>query len=233
MNKELSVLPCGSAEEVIASVFSGDRFSEEINEVLDRPFDAASFLDDQDKWDGLAKACYPDGTFPLMGNKNFAEPLPANLGEQTSKYHKETTQQHVCLVVFNMAQKTSDRRLLLAALLHDYAKKWDTGTNKRHEICFYDHEKLSAYFAANVLKQMGFSREGAFEITAIIHGHMLPFNVWPREEGSELAFRKRYGDFITDGIKILNSCDKGCLTDMSVDLMKPVFDEGREIAENL
>lgn len=233
MNNKLKMLPCGSPEEIVESIFRGDRFSPEINEVLDRDFDPVSFLEDQDEWDGLAEVCYPDMVFPLMGNNNRAEPLSARLSEQTSRYHKETTAQHICLVVYGVAQKTSDRRLLLAALLHDFAKKWDTGTNKRREICFYDHEKLSAYFAANVLKQMGLSREEVFDITAIIHGHMLPFNVWPRIEGSEDDFRRTYGNFVADGVKTLNSCDKGCLTKEEVAEHETVFEAGRKIIETL
>ena len=211
------ILPCNTTEEILESVFDKkETFWEPIDSILNKKFSIESFLKSQEEEDALTDLIYKkenkDGkemiVFPQKAKKSDTPPHLWKIWEQTSKYHKETILQHIAMVVAWISEKTNnDINMQLIALLHDAWKKYTAWTNKRWEICFYDHEKVSAYLAATIYRQLWFTKEEAEPYIRIIHDHMLPFNERSNDESKKDRYRLLYWDHITDSITILNEND--------------------------
>lgn len=101
------------------------------------------------------------------------QPVHDEIGVQTSKYHKETLRQHLCIVAKNLIQgnEVGSKIAAILAVLHDIGKKYTAATNKIGEICFYNHATVSAYLAANWLK-LALPEDEAKVTLAAIYGHM-------------------------------------------------------------
>ena len=189
------------------------------------PADSKAAYDFLAEEDPLFHSIYGDGV--VNGEKTFVFPLikAANpdkvscvigpIGTQTSKYHQETVQQHVCMVAANLVDAGFDKDLAVKlAVLHDVGKKYTAATNKVGGVCFYAHAELSAFIAGHWLRQTE-DEASAKEIMAIIHGHMNPKTMpafldmdYPRKL---LAF---FGDPIisawaTGRIEAFSECDEG------------------------
>lgn len=216
LDRELcSLIPTGSVDDIMKTVWDGEcalDIHPVITEILERPFTVQSFLDVQIRDDALSEAIYArddrgNNIFPVKVGVDVP-PYVGYVGEQTSRFHKENIKDHVLFVLGGLWEEGIRDELLLSGLLHDASKKYESGTNKRGDICFYCHEKSSALFAAYIFRQLGFGKEKAFPYVTIIYNHLLPFS-WLRGTGNEDAFRELHGDRITDDLKTLNRNDRG------------------------
>ena len=194
------------------------------------------FLVDKDP---LFRDIYSDGTFidqeeqfvfPFIVGKKIPEDIKevvGPIGTQTSKYHQETLQQHVELVVANLIDVGIDEALAVRlAVLHDIGKKYTSATNAVGGVCYYNHAELSAFIAGHWLRQ-SYDEKSAKEIVAIIYDHMLPFTSWNVERhwktGEPVNYRQdfygvllRYidndvaaADRIMSTIDTFAECDEG------------------------
>ena len=111
------------------------------------------------------------------------------------------------VVAWVSEDSNNDAGMQLVALLHDAWKKYTTWTNQKWELCFYGHEKVSAYLAATIYRQLWFSKEEAEPYVRIIHDHMFPFSERSQNKEKKDKYRDLHGDYITDGITILNKND--------------------------
>ena len=219
MNMVLKQIPCNTVDEILKSVFSKhESFDGPLDGILNHPFSVEEFLASQDKEDDLTDILYEKTNeglviFPLEGLNNSSKPYIGRIGDQTSRYHQENIKEHLLSVLARIhEQGGSDLKLELAALLHDSMKKYTAGTNKLGEICFYGHEKLSAYYAAKVFEQLGYEKEEARPYVAMIHGHMLPKTAWRHPECGEKNYAdyvKQFGRKQADMITLFSRCDTG------------------------
>ena len=117
--------------------------------------------------------------YPFIVGKKIPEgtkEVSGPIGEQTSKYHRETIQQHVALVAENLVDANVPKDLaVILATLHDIGKKYTTATNKVGDVCFYNHGEVSAFITGYWLRQM-YDERRAKGIMAVIYGHMLPYS---------------------------------------------------------
>jgi len=211
------ILPCETTEEILDSVFDKqESFGEPIDSILNKKFSIESFLKSQEEEDGLTeiiyKKSYIDGeekiVFPQKKWKSSTSPYLWKIGEQTSRYHKETILEHIAMVISWISEDTSnDINMQLVALLHDSWKKYTTWTNQRWELCFYDHEKVSAYLAATIYRQLWYKKEDAEPYIRIIHDHMLPFNERSKDESKKDKYRNLYWDYVTNCLTLLGKND--------------------------
>ena len=206
-------LPCKTTEDILVSVFDKkESFWEPIDSILNKEFSIESFLRSQEEEDPLTNAIYQkeDGLliFPQKKKKCSVPHHLWKIWEQTSKYHKETLLEHIAMVVAWVSEDSNnDVGMQLVALLHDAGKKYTTWTNQKWELCFYGHEKVSAYLAATIYRQLWFSKEEAEPYVRIIHDHMLPFSERSQNKEKKDKYRELHGDYITDGITMLNKND--------------------------
>ena len=206
------ILPCETTEEILESVFDKkESFWEPIDSILNKEFSIESFLKSQEEEDNLTKSIYKKEweliAFPQKKRKSQTPPYLWKIWEQTSKNHRETILEHISIVMAWISKDTNnDIDMQLVALLHDAWKKYTTWTNQKWELCFYNHEKVSAYLAATIYRQLWFSKEEAEPYVRIIHDHTLPFNerkdVTKKEE-----YRELYGYYTTESIIMLNKND--------------------------
>ena len=176
-------------------------------------------------------SCHEFFVYPFVVGKKIPEDIEevcGPIGIQTSKWHKETIQQHVGLVAANLVDAgISEDLAVTLSVLHDIGKKYTTATNKVGAICAYNHGKVSAFIAGHWLRQI-YSRWMAKEIVATIYGHMLPHDTWnvtthwktgePVDyrrdfyEGELLSYcdnDKAFADRIMSLIDIFSECDRG------------------------
>lgn len=206
------ILPCETTEEILESVFDKkESFWEPIDSILNKEFSIESFLKSQEEEDNLTKSIYKKEweliAFPQKKRKSQTPPYLWKIWEQTSKNHRETILEHISIVMAWVSKDTNnDIDMQLVALLHDAWKKYTTWTNQKWELCFYNHEKVSAYLAATIYRQLWFSKEEAEPYVRIIHDHTLPFN--ERKDGTKKEeYRELYGDYTTESIIMLNKND--------------------------
>lgn len=91
-----------------------------------------------------------------------------------SKYHREGYMEHCLLVIYEMAKRTDDSAMLIAACLHDLAKPRTQAYNKIGEPCFYDHEEVTDEELSQFLSpdDPRFGR-----VKALVLCHMAPYHV--------------------------------------------------------
>lgn len=213
----VKILPCNTTEEILESVFDKkESFWEPIDSILNKEFTIEWFLKSQTEEDALTDIIYKkeidkDGeemiAFPQKIKKSNIPPHLWKIWEQTSKYHKENILEHIAMVVAWIRESSNNNlHMQLVALLHDAWKKYTGWTNKIWDICFFGHEKVSAYLAAVIYRQLWFTKEEAEPYVRIIHDHMLPFERLQNPSKKE-KYRELYGDYVTDAIIMLNKND--------------------------
>lgn len=213
----VKILPCETTEDILESVFDKkEKFWEPIDSILNKEFTIEWFLKSQEEEDELTEIIYKkvnkDGKILIVFPQKIAEsntpPYLWKIWEQTSKYHKETLLEHIAMVIAWISKiNKNDNNMELVALLHDSWKKYTSWTYKNWEICFFWHEKVSAYLAATIYRQLWFTKEESEPYVRIIHDHMLPFRERSQKEWSKEKYRELYGNYITEGIITLNKCD--------------------------
>lgn len=91
-----------------------------------------------------------------------------------SKYHRESYREHCMLVIGAMAERTTDRTMLIAACLHDVAKPRTQALNKIGEPCFYGHDEVTDDDLAPFLSA---DDECYAYVKALLFCHMVPYKV--------------------------------------------------------
>lgn len=237
MNEIIKRLPIKTLEEVLSADES--TFPAEVKEILQWK-GVEEYFRCLSEEDALTRAIYGCADekglvrFPAATDDVTLE-LFDKIGAQSSIYHQETVEEHIQLVFHYIHRISADRNFLLMALLHDCGKKWTAGTNKRGEICFYGHDKLSALFANSYLKQMGVSDEDREWIVTGIYYHMRP-KEWERMESAAIEknrhkFMQVHGEKLYWMLIAFAECDRGVAR---VDaLTKAMFRMGKEEALRL
>ena len=225
-----------SFEKAYAEYFDGGRF------------DPMKYLESQSKTDALTDILYwPPNS---QGNINYPFAVPDKkikdglkkfsgpIGAQTSTYHQETIREHLCCVTARLSNTEIDgldkQDILLTALLHDAGKKYTAGTNAKRQsdtdphgqLCFYGHEKVSAYITARVLKDMGYSREKAEVLVTAIYNH-LALKVAPYK--MDLDMNSLAGKLQ----KALSDVDEGYRSLEEIDEDRGTIEQGKEIVIHL
>ena len=155
--------------------------------------------------------------------------LSPPIGTQTSKYHHENLRDHVALVAANLVDAGLSSTLAVQlAVLHDVGKKYTAATNKVGDICYYNHEAVSALIAKYWLRGTA-SKSTIKQIVAVIYAHLLPLTTWNRtvhwKTGLPCNFRQDFEhelESFYDGnqvdvkrtmelIDTLTKCDEGIL----------------------
>lgn len=103
-----------------------------------------------------------------------------------SKYHREGYVEHCMLVISEMAKRTKDETMLIAACLHDVAKPRTQGLNKIGEPCFYGHDEITDSDLAPFLT---LDDVRFLYVKALIVCHMVPYKI-ENAKDYEKALRK-------------------------------------------
>ena len=144
-----------------------------------------------------------------------------NLEYQKSKYHQEGLTEHIALVAHKMHQMTmftsrkQNRIAVAIAILHDLGKKFTIKINQVGDVCYWNHESLSANLARDFLLTHNddghFTDEEINMIFIIIHQH-LQLKVIKDELARRCyieGFKKIYGAEAYDYLELLDQADQG------------------------
>ncbi len=140
------------------------------------------------------------------------------LGDQYSKWHKESVKHHAAIVTVNLIEAGElPRCAVLLGVIHDAGKKYTCATNKAGELCFYNHALVSAYiglwWAWNFLAE-----EERKPFLAVIYGHDLPWQRWQKHPEEKERYQNELIEFLDQEaatraialIEKLSECDEGC-----------------------
>lgn len=155
----------------------GDRVFKALQEVCSKPRFDASFMKEED---ALTKTLYKKDEnglliFPSVPNL-YLSPIHSYLGDQTSMFHKEPSDDHARFVAGRLIEngKKIGIEPKIAGLIgtwHDVGKKYTAHTGP-NGVSFFGHAQLSAYIALHWLKQVNtLSAEEKKAIVAAIYGH--------------------------------------------------------------
>jgi hypothetical protein len=152
--------------------------------------------------DKKGKFVYPikDLTIPYL------KPYKGKIGDQYSKYHKETLPEHSAVVTSRLID--AGLNSTLAAILgtfHDCGKKYTGCTNERGEVSFPEHARVGAFFTACWLDEMVPSTQDRKILTAVVYGHMKPKREW--HKGTEESFRSEM-DYFDELVDFLGNEDE-------------------------
>ncbi len=89
-----------------------------------------------------------------------------------SKYHRESYLEHSLLVIEEMAKRTDNPVLLIAACLHDVAKPRTQALNKVNEPCFYGHDEITD---EEMVQFLSADDERYPAVKALVVCHMVPY----------------------------------------------------------
>ena len=172
----------------------------------------ASFVNNQTVLPPVVEDMYEktaDGKYIFPAKRKNATLVVGQIGDQTSMYHLETTQQHFFLTCGRMWLRDASDEEVLCGMLHDAGKKYTLGSNQRGEICFYGHEKVSALFAAVVLTYIHtLHHQQKYDIVRAIYDHMKPF-VWKTNHDDETDYIEKNGLYAACLVREINDVDVG------------------------
>ena len=103
-----------------------------------------------------------------------------------SKYHRENYFEHSLLVIDEMAKRTDNPVLLIAACLHDVAKPRTQALNKVNEPCFYGHDEITDEEMQQFLSA---DDERYSAVKALVVCHMVPY-ICSRAKDFDKSVRK-------------------------------------------
>lgn len=136
-----------------------------------------------------------------------------SLDIQTSKYHQEGLMDHIALVTSRVGLAIMrDSLIIKIAILHDLGKKYTIKINPRGEVCYYDHEHLSALIAKDMIDNgvIEMSEEDAKITFAVIDAHLqLKLLNGIALKCFMAGFKKLYGVEAFRYLLMLDAADKG------------------------
>ena len=166
------------------------------------------------------------GTYLVENLKEGRFTEISSLNIQTSKYHQELLMDHIAIVVHKMyemvkLENEETKKIAIAiALLHDIGKKYTIKINAVGDICYYNHEQLSADLSKVFLRSRGnFTEDEINMIYIVIHQHLqlkLIKDYIARRCYVE-GFKKIYGEKAYEYIEMLNVCDQGIPEGIPID----------------
>lgn len=143
------------------------------------------------------------------------------LDNQTSKYHQESLMDHIALVARNIAYITNlDLLAVKIAILHDLGKKYTIKINNIGDVCFYNHEHVSALIAKDMIDSKVFiaTDEEAKIIFAVIDAHLqIKLLKGIAYECFVKGFEEIYGTRALNILLALDKADEGITKDSMIE----------------
>jgi poly(A) polymerase/tRNA nucleotidyltransferase (CCA-adding enzyme) len=118
--------------------------------------------------------------------------LEKGVGVTQNRHHIYTVYEHCLYSLKFAAEKKFNLEVRLAALLHDIAKP-EAKAGEGPDSTFYNHDFLSAKFAARILERLRFSNEQIEKICLLIRNHMFVYEVGVVTEAAVRRLLRRVG----------------------------------------
>lgn len=155
---------------------------------------------------------HPDKAIRLLQmtglNKYIAPELDKLVGLKQNKYHDVDAMKHTLRVVKGVKPQVVNR---LAAMFHDIGKG-EVRTIVNNEIHFYQHEKVSAELAKQIMKKLKYPNEIIVAVVAAVSNHMRTKAFGKDAElASDKALRKfkaDLGDHLETTLDLIDSDNK-------------------------
>lgn len=161
------------------------------------------------------------GTYLVENMKKGQLAEIESLNIQTSKYHQELLLDHIAIVTHKMHELTmftsrkQNKIAVAIAILHDLGKKFTVKINHAGEICYWNHESLSANLARDYMlihnQNDYFTNEEINMIFIVIHQHLQLKLI--RDDIARRCyiegFRKIYGEEAYNYLEMLDQADQG------------------------
>ncbi|MDD5590197.1 MAG: HD domain-containing protein [Candidatus Portnoybacteria bacterium] len=118
--------------------------------------------------------------------------LEKGVGVSQNRHHIYTVYEHCLHSLKFAAEKKFNLEVRLAALLHDIAKP-QAKAGEGPDSTFYNHDFLSAKFAARILERLRFSNNQIEKICLLIRNHMFVYEVGVVTEAAVRRLLRRVG----------------------------------------
>lgn len=258
MKNEFKDLPLSSPEEIINSVYNGEKSNiKELEDILNKPIGVKGYLLNLSRPDELTRKLYGDNREYIMPPKekgpykNFDEVVGIKIGQQKNAFHKENIADNTRSAINNLLnmniKNISTKDQVLIALFSQEGKKYTASLSKDGKsIEFDDADKVSAYLAARRFKDKGIDKKDALSYTAAIYNQSIKKEKWKekvkskkkflsiftRRETFERVYSDRYGEPATNLAKGLSDATIGYPTYKIIEVNESKVRNGEEVANN-
>lgn len=120
--------------------------------------------------------------------EKFAPELAAMYGVTQNRFHRYDVWEHTLVALGNLPSD-ADLGVRLAVLFHDIGKPRTRSEDAAGEVHFYEHEKVGAQMAKEVLTRLRFSSDVVDRVTALVALHMR-YGAYDPGEWSDAAVRR-------------------------------------------
>jgi predicted kinase len=151
-----------------------------------------------DKWNDFSN-CTSENLFPIIQKM---------IGfNQRTKWHKHSLLDH-CLATYEEIKKgTTNKPLLVAAIIHDFGKLYTGKQKEDGDYCYYSHENVGTYHLLQNLDLFGLNNvDDVLECLFYVNYHMLPFSL--NNNKTHLKYKTLFGEKLYDNLIFFNECDK-------------------------
>jgi len=129
---------------------------------------------------------------------------------QNNPHHNEDLLGHCRTVFYALQEKTFNLRILLASLIHDYAKILTQKTDENGVSHYYQHENVGAYYLLSHYQDLVatcyLSNDEILEMLFYVNYHMMPMN-WNSDKSVD-KWKKIFGEEKFNNLVLFNQCDK-------------------------
>ena len=203
----------------------GEEIFEALHEICMNPRFDSEFMKEEDALTKLLYEKDEEGLliFPSVPGKKL-KPIHSYLGDQSSEYHDEPSDEHSDFVAGRLVQIGNEIGInpKIAALIgfwHDVGKKYTAHTGP-HGMSFYGHAALSAYIVMHWLKRVSLpiTSDQKAAIVVAIYGHDI-VKLGSRE--SKKCYHKHLELLDNDAVNSLNTqyCEALIQADSSIDVL--------------
>lgn len=117
--------------------------------------------------------------------------------DQRTKWHKYPLEEHCRLCSEEVAKRSDNKDLILAASLHDYGKLFTQTFENGNDAHYYNHHNVGAHKLLRFLDP---------EVLFYINYHMLPF-AWSLPQTHE-KYKRIFGEEKYNNLILFNACDR-------------------------
>ena len=124
--------------------------------------------------------------------------------DQCNSHHKETLGNHLKTTYLAVAEKTSDKDVWIAALLHDVGKPFvrnmaNAKGEQTDDAHYYGHENVGAYQA------LFYKADDPLYVSLLVNLHMRPFTL--KSPASQEKYRKLWGEKVYNDVMLIHEAD--------------------------
>ena len=154
--------------------------------------------------DEFFKVVAEDNGIQMLAKYRVLQPFIPEISKcniEGGPYHAEGVLQHIIFAFETAREITDDKRIWLAALLHDIGKPASVSYDEDNNIHFFQHHKIGADWTRKWMEHYKFSKADIDFVCTLIYEHM-----WADRDGapSKKSYIKHFKNMEDNGVSVMD-----------------------------